>query len=309
MSCLVSHLPLTGATTERFSPYAVETRTGPHVTIQAGVLHAGRFWTTTSRDSLKARSVRAHSFAATVVRDGDDGQRVIAGSTIALDATRPLDALSDPFSSLFAAGAVLRLGSEQVAQILGYLESASQIPSGWLPHKRVLLVTDIDRSLRLRGDDLIEATGRWDRTANPLLADPDATPAPLPENALDRDTRDLLDDDHPVRLGIGTPDGPIALPATWGADGVVVSADALGVVRAALPGPACITVDDSTSRRPDRKRGVMFRGAASILSIEGDRAEIGLRAERITTWDGFEASTIDVEGEAAPTTSSSTDSS
>lgn len=298
----MAHLPLTGASTERFSPFAVETRTGPHVTIQAGVLHAGRFWTTTSRDSLKAKSVRAHSFAAAIVGDDRDVRRVIAGPTIALDATRPMDALADPFSSLFAAGAVLRLGSEQVTQILGYLESASHIPSGWLPHRRVLLVTDIDRSLRIEGGQLTEATGAWKKRDGTALRADDVVAVPLPRELLGDDFRGLLEGDHPVRLGVATPDGPIALPATWhDDDSVEVSTDALSIVRAELPGAACITVDDSASRRPDRKRGAMLRGRATVRSVDGPRAVVALRTERITTWDGFQATTIDVDDAVAAT--------
>lgn len=55
-----------------FAAYAVRTRSGPHVTMQAGVVQSGCFITTTSRDSLKAKSVRAHRVAAATV-ERDDG--------------------------------------------------------------------------------------------------------------------------------------------------------------------------------------------------------------------------------------------
>lgn len=279
-----------------FASYAVETRTGPHVTIQAGVVHAGRFWTTTSRDSLKARSVRAHSFSAALLdQDGADG-RMIAGKTISLDLSRPLDSLGDPLSTLFATGAVLRLGVDQVRQIVGYLESAGQIPSGWLPHRRVLIVTDIDRSLVVEGGHIVDLDGRWDRDAASLSIDETYAATALPRHLVPDALRDKIAADLPVRLGVPTPDGPVALPAAWGPDDTVaVSAEALAMVRGELPGPACITVDDSASRRPERKLGAMFRGAATIVAVDDAVAQVALRTERVTTWNGFEANTVAVE--------------
>lgn len=279
-----------------FASYAVETRTGPHVTIQAGVVHAGRFWTTTSRDSLKARSVRAHSFSAALLdQDGADG-RVIAGKTISLDLSRPLDSLGDPLSTLFATGAVLRLGVDQVRQVVGYLESAGQIPSGWLPHRRVLLVTDIDRSLLIEDGRVVRRDGRWDNDTTPPVLDETHENAPLPLHLVPDPLRDKIAADLPVRLGVATADGPVVLPAAWGPDDTVaVSAEALAMVRGELPGPACITVDDSSSRRPERKLGAMFRGAASIVTIDDAVAHVALRTERVTTWNGFEANTVAVE--------------
>lgn len=301
MICPLNFLPLVGASSrgaERgaFASYAVETRTGPHVTIQAGVVHAGRFWTTTSRDSLKARSVRAHSFSAALLdQDGVDG-RIIAGNTISLDISRPLDSLGDPLSTLFATGAVLRLGVDQVRQIVGYLESAGQIPSGWLPHRRVLLVTDIDRSLVIEDGRTAELDGRWDRDTGPLVAEAADLTAALPRHLVPDALGDTIAADLPVRLGVSTPDGPVALPAAWGPDDTVaVSADALGIVRAELPGPACITVDDSSSRRPERKLGAMFRGAAAVVAVDGTLARVAVQTERVTTWNGFEATTVAVE--------------
>lgn len=300
MICPLNLLSLRGRSDDTgpdaFASYAVETRTGPHVTVQAGVVHAGRFWTTTSRDSLKARSVRAHSFSAALLdQDGIDG-RIVAGSTISLDVSRPLDSLGDPLSTLFATGAVLRLGVDQVRQIVGYLESAGQIPSGWLPHRRVLLVTDIDRSLVIEGGRIVDLDGRWDRGATSINTDETYAATALPRHLVPDALRDTIAPDLPARLGVPTPDGPIALPAVWGPDDTVtVSADALAIVRGDLPGPACITVDDSSSRRPERKLGTMFRGAATIVAVDDAVARVALRTERVTTWNGFDASTVAVE--------------
>lgn len=285
--------------TEGFAPYAVRTRSGPHVTIQAGVVHAGRFWTTTSRPSLKARSVRAHRYASVLVREPGEAHRLIAGPTVSLDLTRPLDVLADPVAPVFAPGAVLRLGREHLRQVLGYLEAATSIPSGWYPQNRVLLVTDIDRSLTLDRNHVVDADGAWDRRRRAVRAG-NANPIALPRRVGGHDLQPLLDGSHPVHVGVTTPEGPVALPATWQPDGTVaVSSGALGALHAAFPAPACIVVDDSTSRRPDEKRGVMFRGEGHVLDVHRGVVTLMVDTDRVTIWDGFDADTVDVSADRA----------
>ena len=280
-----------------FAAYAVTTRSGPHVTMQAGVVQSGRFITTTSRDSLKAKCVRTHRVAAATIEHDDGSTEVVAGPTVSVDLRRPESMLTDPAGALIAGPATLRLAGDQLEQLLGYVEAAGKVPSGWLPHNRVLLVTRIDRSLRVEGFDLLDGSGDW----TPELPAPaelrrteGLQPASLPE--VPEDVRHLVHADAPARLGIATPEGPVVLPARWqGDDRFVLSAAALAQVRAELPGAGCATFDDSASRRPDEKRGVMLRGYLDLVEVEGSRATVALRTERITAWDGFSASTSDVD--------------
>lgn len=279
-----------------FSAYAVTTRSGPHVTLQAGVVQSGRFVTTTSRHSLKARCVRAHRVAAATIEHDDGSTEVIAGPTVSVDLRRPEGMLTDPAGALIGGPAALRLVGDQFEQLLGYVEAAGNLPSDWLPHNRVLLVTRIDRTLLVDGFDLLDGTGDW----TPELSAPadlhrtgGRRPGSLPE--LTDDVRHLVHDEAAARLGIATPDGPMVLPARWqGGDRFDLSTAALGQVRAGLPGAGCATFDDSTSRRPDEKRGVMLRGHLDLVAVDGARATIAIRTERVTTWDGFSASTSDV---------------
>ena len=285
---------VTDPVTTGFSAYAVQSRSGPHLTMQAGVVHAGRFWTTTSGGSLKARSVRTHRTASVVVPDDEGRQRVIAGRTSALRAFRPLDALRDPFAPLRSPAAVFRLGVRQVEQLIGYFESASRVPADWLPHRRVLLVTRIDRSLTLDGPEVVEVTGDWRR-------DPEADaprvraerPTELPLEALPGTHADVVG--RHAHLGLTTPDGPVAVPARWTGDNrFEVSAGALRAMDVTLPGRAVAVFDESSSRRPDEKLGAMFRGRATLADIDGPHAVVLVHTERITTWDGFEADTVAV---------------
>lgn len=283
-----------------FNAYAVTSRSGPHVTMQAGVLHAGRFWTTTARDSLKARSVRSHGVAAAIVPRGDQSH-LVAGRTSAITAFDPRSLISDLTAPIRAPGAVLRLGVDQVEQLVGYLEAAAAIPGEWLPHRRVLLVTRPDQSLTLNGFDVVGTEGRWAERSgvtSDALVVTRGRPAlhDLPHDQLPDSHQPVVRLDSRVHLGVDTPDGPLALPARWvGENRLIASAAALSIVSADLPGRAVCVFDQSTSRRPDEKLGVMFRGSAEIVDIDGPRAVVALRSERITTWDGFEADTVTVE--------------
>jgi hypothetical protein len=280
-----------------FAAYAVTTRSGPHVTMQAGVVQSGRFITTTSRDSLKARCVRAHRIAAAGIEHDDGSTEVVAGPTVAVDLRHPEGMLTDPAGTLIAGPATLRLAGDQLGQLLGYVEAAGKVPSGWLPHNRVMLVTRIDRSLRIEGFDLLDGSGAW----TPELPAPaelrrveGRPPGSLP--GLPEDVRDLVHADAPARLGIATPEGPVVLPARWqGDDRFDLSVAALAQVQAELPGAGCATFDESTSRRPDEKRGVMLRGHLDLVDVDGPRATVAIRTERITAWDGFSASTSAVD--------------
>lgn len=278
-----------------FSAYAVTTRSGPHVTIQAGVVHAGRFITTTSRESLKARSVRTHRTAAAAIEHDDGTTELVSGPSVAVDLRHPEGILTDPAGALVAGPAALRLAGDQIEQLIGYVEAAGRIPSGWLPHQRVMLVTRIDRTLTVAGFDVLDGTGDWAPELPPpveLLRTADRPPEALPP--LPADVAHLLRDDAPARLGVATAEGPVAVPARWqGDDRFDVSAAALAHLSALVPGRGCITFDDSESRRPDEKRGVMLRGHVDLVEVAGARATVAVRTERITAWDGFSSDTTD----------------
>jgi len=280
--------------TDGFAAYAVTTRSGPHVTVQAGVVQAGRFVTTTSRSSLKAKAVRRHGSAGAVIEHAD-ATEVIAGATVAVDLRHPEHLLLDPAGALLAGPAALRLAGDQLEQLLGYVEAAGSVPSGWLPHNRVLLVTRIDRRLRLRGFELIDGEGDWaGDPARPddILVATDGPAGALPE--LPDEVAYLVRHDAPARLGLATASGPVVLPVRWaGDDRFDISSAALARLGADLPGRGCVTFDDSADRRPDRKRGVMLRGEVHLTEVDGHRATVALASERITAWDGFAAHTTD----------------
>lgn len=269
--------------------------------MQAGVVHAGRYWTTTAATSLKARSVKAHGHATAAIADGDD-QRIISGRTVAFRPLEPWSALADPIAAMRWSSAVARLSRTHVGQLFGYLEASGSVPKEWFPTHRVLLVTRIDRSLRLRGHEIVDRRGAWEPERGIDLS-AELRPRPLgalPLDALPESHRAIVRAEANAHLGVSTPTGPVALPAMWaGDDHFTVSASALAAVTADANGRATAVFDKSDRRRPDEKLGVMFRGSMSLVDLEGDEALVALDTERVTTWDGFNAETVDVGAPAA----------
>ncbi len=266
--------------------------------MQAGVVHAGRFWTTTSASSLKKSMVDAHG-GACVAMHRDGRTEIVSGRTNSLAVGCPTDVigdvLADPVAPLRSPGAIARLATSHLDQLLGYVQAAQGVPADWLPHRRSILVTRIDQSLSIDADQrVVAATGIWAETStgNGLEPTADRSAIDLPVDALSARHRAAVSGET-AHLGLETDNGPIVLPALWdGADRFDVSADALRRMTPRLPGDISATFHDSASRRPDEKVGVMFRGHGHLVSVDDHLATIAVRPTRITTWDGFEADTI-----------------
>lgn len=275
---------------EAFQAYAIETRKGPHVTIQAGVWHRGRYWTTTSRSSLKAAELRRRGRASVTFGCNDGTTRIISGRTTVLDPRGPLSAFADPTGALCAGPAVVRLAIEQAKQLVGYLESAHNVPRDWFPDQRLLLSTRPDHELVIARDGAVTARGAWKRDGIDFAVSKQSPALALEE--LTSDEADQIGTEGPLHIGVLTSEGPVALPAAWTVDQrVSVNRFALERLAPALPGPVCLVSDDSTSRRPDEKYGVMLRGVGAVNGVEGDDVLLSVATQRVTTWNGFEADT------------------
>jgi hypothetical protein len=289
-------------TVGQFHAYAVRSRWGPHVTLQAGVVHLGRHWTTTTRRSVKVRAIDRVGWASATVEDGHGRTRVIGGAARVLDGARPGSLLGAPLDSVLAGGAVARLAATQLDQLAGYLEASGSVPSEFLPWGRVLLVISCDDELVLDGGVLVSSRGRWRQSScatftaaanrrrrSPWRAPLTAEPVPDPVLALVAAERDCL-------VGLETPVGAVAVPGRWDPHHgqVAVPVDALAALGVVLPGPACITFDESTSRRPDRKLGLMLRGAVRVDRIDGPTVTLTASVERLTHWSGFASSSTRV---------------
>ena len=231
-----------------------------------------------------------------MVVDGDE-TRILSGRTVALRPLRPWRALEDPVAGSLWALAVARLGRTHLDQLLGYVEASGSIPREWFPTRRVLLVTRIEHSLTLIDGAVTETTGAWggDTGPAPARSRSSSEDGVLPMAELGDAHREVVDEDGRAHLGVDTPTGPVALPARWlGGDRFSMSAPAFRAIRADGDGRGSAVFDRSASRRPDEKLGVMFRGQLHLDRIDDDRAVVALTSERVTTWDGFHAETVDV---------------
>ena len=278
----------------RFDAYAVRSSSGPHVTMQAGVVHLGRHWTTVSRRSVKARAVGRTRWASATAAAGP-ARRIVAGRAGILDGLRPWTVLADPVAGALAGGAVLRIGASHPDQILGYAESLGAVPGAFAPWGRSLLVVQADDELVVEDERVVRARGRWSRPGP--VPEPHRHPGrPAPPGAVPEEGAALVEVDGPCWLGLDDGRGAVAVPARWHASSatVTVAAEVLAAVGPRLPGPACVTLDDSRERRPDRKRGVMLRGAAAVVDTDGIRLEVAVAPEKITVWDGFRSRTVAV---------------
>ena len=285
----------------RFDAYAVRSRSGPHVTLQAGAVHQGRHWTTVSRRSVKARAVGRSGWASATATAGTR-RRLLAGRASVLDGLRPWTALADPVAAALAGGAVLRIGASHPDQLLGYAEGLTAVPAAFAPWGRSLLVVQADDELLIEGGRVIRARGRWNRPGG--VPEPDRahhrdrppTTVRRPGDMVPAEASRLIECDGPCWLGLEDGRGAVAVPARWdaGSATLTVSAEIVAALRADLPGPACVTVDDSRERRPDRKRGVMLRGRAAVVDGDGTRLQVVVEPERVTIWDGFRSRTVAV---------------
>jgi hypothetical protein len=284
----------------RFDAYAVTTGQGPHVTLQAGVVHLGRYWTTTTRGSVKAASISRLGRAAATAADGSRW-RVVGGEALLLDPARLSSFGADPFASALAGGAMFRLGLGRLDQVLGYAEAGAAVPASFLPTGRVLLVTRIRDQLVLDGNDIVAATGQWARSPK------DIEPRRRRRSRWEADrVLSGVPDDIAVLaaraargwLGLQTGPGAVALPADWepATGRLRVGRGALAAVSAELPGGVCVTLHDSASRRPDEKLGIMLRGTGAVVDIDETAASVALDVDRVTFWRGFVSTTV---GQAA----------
>jgi hypothetical protein len=255
--------------------------------MQAGLTHAGRYWTTTSRRSAKAKAIRRAGWAAATLADSPRW-RVVAGPASVLDAVHPSTVVADPVTTLLAGGAMFRLGIGLLDQLVGYAEAGTAVPFDFLPTNRVVLVHRATSELVVSEDGIEDSlmlpTGsparRW--RPEPVLV---GIPAEI---------FDLATQDGPAWLGIGTDIGPVAVPGAWdGETGRIrVRREVLALLAADLPGRIAVTRDHSDSKRPDEKLGVMLRGDGIIADADGTHASVAITVDRVTHWCGFVSGTV-----------------
>lgn len=221
---------------------------------------------------------------------------MIGGPAVILDLAQPTTLARDVIASGLVGGALLRLGLGSLGQLVGYAEAAKSVPIGFLPVGRVVLAIRICEELVI-GPDLATTVRRgWrgqerDLTPASLPCRPSPTPALLAE--VPAAVADLAQKAGGGWLGVRTARGAVALPAEWDPAGgrASVSRSALAAVGGEVPGAVCVTLDDSSRRRPDEKVGVMLRGTGSIVDLDRTTASVEVAVRRVSYWSGFSSRT------------------
>ncbi|HQV56791.1 MAG TPA: hypothetical protein PKV27_02185, partial [Ilumatobacteraceae bacterium] len=243
----------------------------------------GRYWTTTSHTAAKVGAIRRTRRAA-VLSPTDDGWSLRIGRAVVLDPRHPLHGFRDPVASMWGTTALARIAAAYPQQLLGYASDGA-VPAAWNVISRVLIAVRADRTMT------------WNRDGSTLhpngsptwTTDRQATPS-VPE--LEGEHRRLVERRGPCWLGLVDRDVPVVVPATWSKGGTVrVHTAVLQLVGVTLPGPACVTIDDSSSPRPSEKIGVILRGTATPRTNRGGFTVLAFNAATATTWSGFETRT------------------
>ncbi|CAN5833996.1 MAG: pyridoxamine 5'-phosphate oxidase family protein [Ilumatobacteraceae bacterium] len=279
----------------RFQLLAVVDRHGPHVTLAAGAKVGGRHWSTTSVSAAKVRALRRNPRAGVLSIDADGhGWSLVVGRATILDPRRPFDGLADPAAVSLAGMALTRLGLANADQIVGYLRDGASVPNTWRPPSRVLIAVRAEHRLTWRNGVVADATGQLARS-RPL---PRPTRQrrhrvdPAVAAGVESVNRALVTDAGTCTVGFTTPLGPVAVPGWWDPSGTVrIDRNVLCNVPVDLPGPCCVTIDDSHDARPSAKRGVMLRCVAGRLARGDEHVDLAVRVESAISWHGFDATT------------------
>ncbi|MEO6653523.1 MAG: hypothetical protein ABIP17_12800 [Ilumatobacteraceae bacterium] len=293
-------------------------RHGAHVTPQAGVTAFGRYWTTTSRESLKRRAITASpvaSVAATATTRFGETVTLTAGRARVLDPLDPATAVSDPFGASVIGVVAARIALAHLDDVVGYGQIAKDIPQNWSLRGRVLLSVEPDQRLVADVNGIVDATGRWatERELPPSRRRARTAPARL-DGQVHAEVRRLVEDAwsaHGLQpscsIGLSTPVGPVAMPAIWDPDhgSAIVRRDLLARLSPIVDAGACITLDRHADRRADEKVGLILRGRPLLRRLPRSHpfadGHVGvvIGVERVTWWHGFTAGTTVLDGRAA----------
>ena len=258
--------------TDAFQAFAVRGTAGPVVTLQAGVDFAGYFWTTTSRRAGKVKALRRDPVAY-VLTQTHDSWVLRSGRAVILDPVHPSDAMRELPAVALAGTALALIAARYPELVLGYVADGLATPQSWRPYNRVLIAMRHEDQISWTDEGLIT-----ERTAR-FTDDQDS-------GAMQASLRPV---DGRCWLGLDSDDGPLVLPGEWRSarSTVRVPACVLAALRPRLPGPACITIDESRSRRPSDKTGIIARGHASDCTVRMGTASIVVDVEAVSTWKGF----------------------
>ena len=274
---------------------AVATPSGPHVAPTAVAVGGGKLWIVTPRSSLRARTISKRPDVGALLRVGERSV-VLRGTAEILDPTSPAAALRLLRSLPAAKAAALDYLPRNRRLLGGYTRDLLDMPTGAFPLDRVVLVVRPRGGLLVEGDEVLTRWGDWPEAitvAPPKLGSRPGVASEVHE--LPPAAAALCDRDGDAVLGWSTAAGPLALPARWRATvgRITIPAALVDELDPPRRAPACLSLDDSTSSRPSRLRGLILRGPGELRSRRAGRTEVALRIERLSWFTGFTAGTVE----------------
>lgn len=270
---------------------AIETDRGPHVTPELFCWNGGRLWFATARRTLKARTMRAGDRVGVFLERGPRGL-VLLTQAYPLDPVRPDSLLAARREVPLVPTATAAFALRHAGHLAGFV---AQGPWAWprsLGTLRMFVALRPIAAALLAHDQIESAAGVW--AFDEPEGDRRLRPAPVQSD-------DLPDDLEPLAEGfaadavvaLDSPEGPVALPATW--DGArseaSVRRELLALAGVSAWGPGAVEVDRMEGYAMHGKRGVVVRGDTRV-SHDGLYSTISFDADRATYWRGMHTRTV-----------------
>jgi hypothetical protein len=284
---------------------------GPHVTPVVFALEGDRVWGTTGRSTTKVRRWRDTPVASGLVRL-DDRAVTFRGAVTRYDGLDPSTWAESLARAPSVAVASARFTLKNARFFAGYARDAGKVPLSWTPPGRVIFSVDLDAGAVLESD---RVSSRWGRLDGSLRSRPGfrSVRASLPRTP--EAVRRLVGRRGAGTLAFDGSGGAVVLPAVWArAGGVVYAAVPREMLALAGGGPeglGALVIDEASSWRASRMKGVLLRGPAAVylpgdlrtgartlgstlagLELPPDPAIVRVRTRSLVWWDGWASGTV-----------------
>lgn len=298
-----------------FCHVATSTHHGPHVTPMVFTETGDRIWVTTSRGSVKAGAWARDPRVGGLVRVGERAA-IFTGIAATYDLLEPDSWGRSLRESPVIALAATRYMRKNARFFAGYAVDAHHVPLAWTPPGRVFAELRIERSAMIEGGRITTVWGDWGDSTDGVRRFRVPRAGTGPFDAFDSGLQGELGTAGSGALAISTDGGPVVLPAAWVVEGpavhAVLQAEVLEVAGSGPVVPAALCVDRPSWWRAGEMVGAMIRGRARIAIPEAlesglrslqrlarqagvdpaAAAVIGIDAERVVWWRGWDSGTV-----------------
>ena len=290
---------------------AAPSAAGPHLTPVVFVADGGRVWGTTGRSTTKAKLWRPEPVAGGLI--GHEGSWLsFRGEVTLYDALDPSTWPASFLRGPRVASASVRFTMKNARFFAGYARDATHVPFAWTPPARVVFSVEISSGALIERDQVAKRWGGWGDAIEGAKSFRRAAPG-LALRAVPKDVRDLVEQSGGSTVAVSSLEGPVVLPATWsGEDGTVFASlpsELLSLAGPRVAGNATMVVDQASSWRAAKMRGVMLRGPSSayvyeqlksgrselqarVPALDPGSAVIRIRPRSAVWWSGWASGTV-----------------